>query len=429
MRSKKILLPSVAALLLFCGGCETPEEQRTGRILPLRIATGDSGDGLKPYQALVASFTAANPIFSVTVDTVAGDDYYAALQRQALDPQAAPHALLVGEDAVGRMVKAGALLDLTPFLAQDEPLGLDPSIYLPGLARPGQWQDKTYLLPKDYSTVAVYYNRQLFDAAGVPHPREGWTWSEFQQAAAKLTDQPSGIYGVQLPAAWPRGFEAFVQAAGGQLISEDGTRIQGFMDSDAVAGALRFYADLYKAGVAAPATDLSAFGGGEDFFAKGKAAMRVFGHWPQAGYRSDPSLKDALAVVSLPVGKQRATVIAWAGFGVAAATPYKHEGFHLVRHLTNTTGASEWANWGLPAVTAVAERRGLSQDPLDSAWLATLADLRPIAAYASPYWGEVGEPELARVLSAVVRDPSADVKALLSAAAQAAQTALDSKNK
>ena len=56
--------------------------------------------------------------------------------------------------------------------------------------RYGDCKDKTYLLPKDYSTVAVYYNRQLFDAAGVPYPRDGWTWAEFQQAAAQRPRTP-----------------------------------------------------------------------------------------------------------------------------------------------------------------------------------------------------------------------------------------------
>ncbi len=47
----------------------------------------------------------------------------------------------------------------------------DASIYLPGLLDPGKVDGKQYLLPKDYSPLAVYYNKKLFDAANVAYTR------------------------------------------------------------------------------------------------------------------------------------------------------------------------------------------------------------------------------------------------------------------
>ena len=54
-------------------------------------------------------------------------------------------------------------------------------------AEPGKWDGKQYLLPKDFSPLAVYYNKKLFDAAGVAYPKDGWTWDEFLDTAQKLT--------------------------------------------------------------------------------------------------------------------------------------------------------------------------------------------------------------------------------------------------
>ncbi len=398
----------------------------TGDVVTLRVGTGDSGDGLTPYNNIIAAFEAANPGIKVVVEPVTAGDYYASLLTKIAGGNP-PDLMLVGEDAVPRFVEAGAFEDLGPYIS-DPNYSLDPSIYLPGVYRPGEWQGKQYLLPKDYSTVAVYYNKKLFDEAGVPYPQAGWTWQEFLETAQKLTDPAKGQYGVQLPANWSRGFEYWAAAAGGQLISEDGTRIQGYMDSDAVVEALQFYADLYnKYKVAAPPTDLSAFGGGVDNFETGRAAMRLFGRWPQAGYLNNPNLKDALGVVPPPVGKQSATVIAWAGFGISSASKHKAEAWRFLRFMSGPEGANEWANWGLPAVQSVAEAKGIDKDALNGAWLASLNDLKPIAAYASQYWGEAGEPELRKALEGVVTNPNPDVKALLSEAARNAQAALDAK--
>ena len=169
--------------------------------------------------------------------------------------------------------------------------GFDPSIYLPGLLDPGKLNGKQYLLPKDYSPLAVYYNKKLFDAAGVAYPEEGWTWDDLLSTAQALTkdensDGTPDVWGLQLPAAWTTGFEYWVGAAGGKLISEDGKQFTGYMDSPEVARVVQFYADLYnKYKVAVPPADMNQFGGGNSEFANGKAAMYLFGRWPQSGLK------------------------------------------------------------------------------------------------------------------------------------------------
>ena len=154
----------------------------------------------------------------------------------------------------------------------------DPSIYLPGLLDPGKVDGKQYLLPKDYSPLAVYYNKKLFDAATVPYPKDGWTWDDLLATAQKLTMKDAAgkvtQWGIQLPAAWTTGFEYWVAAAGGSLISKDGKSFIGAMDSPEVARAVQFYADLYnKYQVAPQPADMNAFGGG-----KQRVCQRQGGH-------------------------------------------------------------------------------------------------------------------------------------------------------
>lgn len=403
----------------------TPTARPEGTKTVLRVGTGDSGEGLTPHFRIIEQFEAANPDIQVQLEPVGSGDYYARILTQiaAGDP---PDLLQIGDDAVPMFVDKGAFVELDPYIAgADYPL--DTSIYLPGVLAPGQWNGRQYLLAKDFSPLAVYYNKKLFDAAGLPYPKDGWTWEEFLDTAQKLTvveGDRTVQWGVQLPAAWTTGFEYWVAAAGGSLISADGTTFTGYMDSPEVQAAVQFYADLYnKHKVAPPPADMNSFGGGNSEFENGTAAMRIFGRWPQSGLKSNPNID--LGVAGMPVGQKRANVLFWGGFGISALSENKDAAWRFLRYYTGQEGAEVWKDWALPTVTAVAESSGLSTDPIEGGWINELNYLAPRAYVFTPFWGQTADPALRRVLETVILDPNADVAATLQAAAQEAQSALE----
>jgi len=394
----------------------------------IRAGTGDGGDGLTPHQQIIQNFEDKNPNIVVQLEPVSGRDYYARLLTQ-LAAKAAPDIMQVGDDAVPSFVGKGAFLPLDSFIADAK---FDTSIYLPGLLDPGKVNGKQYLLPKDYSPLGVYYNKKLFDAAKVPYPKEGWTWDDFLATAQKLTTTDASgkttQWGVQLPAAWTTGFEYWVAAAGGVLISKDGSSFIGQMDSPQVAKAVQFYADLYnKYKVAPPPADMNAFGGGNGEFASGKAAMSLFGRWPQSGYKTNPNI--SLGVVAPPKDQARANVLFWGGFGIASSTKDAQDAFKYLSFVSGEPGATVWKDWALPAVTSIAASSGLSTDPIEGVWINELNNLVPRAYTYTPFWNETADPALRKVLESVIIDPKADVKALLAQAAKDAQAALDKLKK
>ncbi len=391
----------------------------------LRVGTGDGGDGLTPHQAIIQNFEDKNPNIIVQLEAVAGRDYYARLLTQ-LAAKAAPDIMQVGDDAVPMFVSKGAFVALDDLLKAEK---FDPSIYLPGLLEPGKIDGKQYLLPKDYSPLAVYYNKKLFDDAKVAYPKADWTWDEFLDTAKKLTRDTTGdgktdVWGVQLPAAWTTGFEYWVAAAGGSLISKDGKTFTGYMDSPEVIRAVQFYADLYnKHKVAPPPADMSAFGGGNPEFSTGKAAMMLFGRWPQAGHKTNPLI--SLGVAAPPKDKARANVLFWGGFGIATTAKAPAATAKFLTYYTGEPGAQVWKDWALPAVKSVAESSGLTKDPIEGVWLNELNYLAPRAYTFTPYWNETADPALRKALETVLLDPKADVAATMKKAAADAQAALD----
>jgi multiple sugar transport system substrate-binding protein len=401
----------------------TPEPVPDDAKMILRVGTGDSGEGLNPHQEIIARFEEANPDILIQLEAVAGNDYYTRLLTQIAAGDA-PDIMQIGDDAVPMFVDKGALMPLDDFINGDYPL--DPSIYLPGTFEPGQYKGQQWCLPKDFSPLAVYYNKKLFDEAGVEYPTEGWTWDDMLETAQALTDPENGIWGIQLPANWTSGFEYWVGAAGGRLISEDGTQYVGYMDSPETIEAVQFYADLYnKYQVAPPPADFNLWGGGNAEFDNGKAAMRLFGRWPQAGLLNNPNVD--LGVVPPPAGKQPANVLFWGGFCLFGGSKHPEAAWRFLSFYVGEEGSQVWKDWAIPPVASVAEEAGLTDDPIESAWIKGLDMLVDRAYVFTPYWGETGDPALRSALETVLIDPGADVAEVMKAAAQQAQAALDEK--
>ncbi|MCL7454798.1 MAG: extracellular solute-binding protein [Anaerolineae bacterium] len=403
-----------------------PETPGEGAKIILRVGTGDSGEGLNPHQEIIARFEEENPDILVQLEAVAGRDYYTRLLTQIAAGDA-PDIMQVGDDAVPMFVNKGSFLPLDGFLEGDYPL--DPSIYLPGVLGPGQYDDQLWLLPKDFTPLGVYYNKAIFDEYGVPYPEDGWTWDEMLEKAQALTKDRDGdgrtdLWGIQLTANWTTGFEYWIYAAGGQLISEDGRQYVGYLDSEAAIEAVQFYADLYNVHkVAPPPADFALWAGGNVEFDNGQAAMRLFGRWPQAGYRDNPNVD--LGVVGVPVGNARANILFWGGFGIFAGTEHPEAAWRFLRYYAGEQGSEVWADWAIPPVASVAEDAGLTEDPIEGVWIDELEALVPRAYVYTPYWGETADPALRRALETVLIEPEADVARVMQAAAEQAQTALD----
>ena len=72
---------------------------------------------------------------------------------------------------------------------------IDMGNFTEGIADFYTLEDELYAIPKDASVVGLWYNKELFDNAGVDYPDETWTWETLRQAAIDLTDESKGIYG------------------------------------------------------------------------------------------------------------------------------------------------------------------------------------------------------------------------------------------
>lgn len=180
----------------------------------------------------------------------------------------------------------GLLEDLGPYLAKSD-INLDQDYYVKSLSD-HKYQGKLHGLPILNMTYFIYYNKDLFDAAGVPYPASDWTIDQFKETAAKLTNAEKNQFGYNLRPWVGTHFLAWAYAMGGQYFSEDGE--QALVTSPGTVKAMEFLKNLVYTDKVAPApTAQSASQAGGVAFESGNLAMNWSGSWDIAGTETKPS--------------------------------------------------------------------------------------------------------------------------------------------
>jgi len=330
----------------------------------------------------------------------------------------------LGDGDVGYYVDHNVLADLVPYLGRGF-----LNQYLPNTLTIGRVGSHQYSLPKDYSTLAVYYNKALFKAAGVPFPpASGFTWSQFRSDALALSKK-SGAYSVQYDPSWSRLADLVVRSFGGRLISADGKHIVGYMDSPATVKAITFWSGLTTQDHVAPTPSqfASATNGGADPFAQGKVAMNVTGIWPSPTYNTTANL--SYGVVSFPqaAGAPPNNTICYAGFAMARTTQHPKEVAALIKLMSGPVGDAIWGKVSLPAVKAVADKNGDAMDPVRGVFLNGVKNIRQLP-------GDITGPEAAAAVGDTLHEgltlldgsPGTPVQQVLTIEAKKGQAALGS---
>jgi multiple sugar transport system substrate-binding protein len=224
--------------------------------------------------------------------------------------------------------------------------------------------------PKDFSTLALQYNVDHLEEAGIEPPT---TWDELAAAAEALTTDDR--VGLVMGPEYPR-WGAFMFQAGGSVLNEERTEMA--IDSEENRTAFTYLSELYTAGHAATATDLDAGWPGEAF-GQEKASMAIEGNWMVGFMRNDfPDVNWATA--ELPAGPEGQGTFAFTVcYAVAADAPNPEASWDLVNFLVSPEQQLEFTR-NFPVMP--------SRESLRDDWLEANPDLEPFlngAEYARPF--------------------------------------------
>ena len=289
------------------------------------------------YQSLIDKFmneTGANVTFEVTTS----DEYsQKILAYKAADDM--PDIFYVGPEAVASNVDDGYLLPLDDYVDAEVINNLWGSVgnaYRYNGKTAGTGEGSLYCLPKDFSTFAFAYNKDIFDEAGVayPDPENPYTWDEFVEVCKQLTKDTDGDgevdqWGTANALQWA--LDAFIYTNGGHFLNDDYTEVvidgqQEFID------AFQFFADLTcKYGVTPTVEQDTALGGYQRWL-DGQIGFYACGTWDVGAFMDKNTFPYEWGLCAWPVGKTGVSMTrnGSVGFAVSADTEYPEAAAALI---------------------------------------------------------------------------------------------------
>lgn len=275
------------------------------------------------------------PNIKVEVLTVA-EDYETKIQTQYAGNKL-PDIIQVAENGIGFATK-GMFLDLSDKIAAD---GIDANALWSHVIEQYTYNNEVFGLPDRGGCTIMYYNKDLFDDAGLAYPDENWTLDDYFSAVEKLTKDTDGDGVVDQWGTTSTHYQAIwgymFQANGGNLI-KDG---QVVVNSPENLELLTKYNDAYQNGYVVPYEELEqANSGGDAYFQQGKLGMNLTGMWCIGGYSKEDGLNFDISTV--PKGMQDAGWPMGSALAISKnSSPEKQEAaWKFVKYMTSTEAQS-----------------------------------------------------------------------------------------
>ena len=313
-----LVAAGLAATLTACGTGFNSGGSSQNDKKPLNILIGSSGDAeTKAVKAAVADWSKTSGV-KATV-TVASDLNQQLAQGFSSGKPA--DVFYLSTDALAGYASNGSLYQYGDKLS-------NKSDFYPSLVKSFTYDNKLVCAPKDFSTLQLIINTDLWTKAGLTDSDIPTTWDQLTTVAKKLTT--GSQTGLVIGGEYAR-VGAFMTEAGGNLMNADSTKATA--DSDANVKALEYVKQNLAAGDFKYAADVGAGWGGEAF-GKQLGAMTIEGNWITGSQTADyPDVK--YKVVPLPKGPAGAGTLQFTNcWGIAADSANKSGALSLVEKLT-----------------------------------------------------------------------------------------------
>jgi multiple sugar transport system substrate-binding protein len=277
----------------------------------------ESGTEIDLVTKVADAFVAANPNYKVTVlnyDPVTYDQKLLADISGGTLPD-----LFVSADVFTKpFFDSGLTADLRPLA---EAAGFDLSTFDEKFLALAEYDGKVGFLPRAADVVVTFYNKRMFDEAGVAYPTDTWTYADMLAAAEKLTikaaDGTTTQYGVSAAYDWWAYWVPMVVAQGGQILNEDNTEAI-FNSPEGISGWNVIF-DGLKNGWFVPPSVQDTMGGPWNPFANAKAAMTFTVRALTPTFRG--ALTDDWDVALVPLGSaRRCTGMGTMGYAISSET-------------------------------------------------------------------------------------------------------------
>ena len=371
MKRKLLAATLTTAMVLSLAACGGSSSSSSGTAAS---GSGSSGSGelqvniwdnnqLAGLQQIADEWTEESGV-KVKINVVDWDNYWTLLEAGASGGQM-PDVFWMHSNTAQMYMENDLLLNLDDYIAKDD--AIDLANYYEGVVELYNREDNgsQYALPKDHDTIALLYNKAIFDKYGVEYPTDDWTWEDVRDAATKISEagKADGIYGYAINTSNNQdGWYNIIYDYGGQVITEDhkGTTI----GSDEAKAGMEMLRQILE--VAAPQT-VVAETGTDSLFNSGLAAMITQGSWMiNTFYKAEHH--DDYAWAMLPYADvngngqcdkgERYSAYNGLGWAAAANTANPDAAYSLISYFCSENAQKEQAALGV----TMGGMKGISED-------------------------------------------------------------------
>ncbi|MEM8859120.1 MAG: sugar ABC transporter substrate-binding protein, partial [Chloroflexota bacterium] len=347
---------------------------------------GDTAE-LAAYQTLIDAFEASHPNIQIEVRHAPSRQHFQQKLVTMIDAGDPPDVVLLNYRRMAHFAADDDLVPLTPYMAD---IDLDPAEFYPIALEAFTWEGELWCAPQNISSLVVYYNQELFDAAEIPYPEANWDWDDFLEAAQNLAN--SDVKGMGLDPGLYR-LAPFVWQANGSLF--DGAKL--LPDSAGNLEALTWFIQLQTVHQVVPDALESRSLSAEERFTGGEMAM-IF-----ESRRFTPIMRNVADfrwdVALLPQGKQSAGILHSDGYCLGKEP--SAETLAFVRFALSEEGQTILAQTGrtVPSRMRIANSSAFlneNQPPANSdIWLESVPSLRIVPLH--PNWLQLEEMASAEI--------------------------------
>jgi multiple sugar transport system substrate-binding protein len=350
------LMMVIAIAIIACQSLQLPSNPSTSTAVTIKLSGwGGSPVEQKLLRQVLQDFEAQHPTIKVKYEVIS--DQYMDVIKTRLVGEAAPDVFYLDALEAPFLMSQNVLEPLESYITPT----FDLTDFEDTLLDSFKYQNHLYGLPKDYSTLALFYNKKAFAAAGLSNPPA--TWDELRNYSKQLTGKLNKYGFGEIPELARQAYK--IKAFGGQLVDRNGYAT--FASESGLQG-LELVVDQYQKDRSSAQKSDVGTNSGSEMFGQSKVAMVIEGNWAIPYLKETfPEVEFATAPVPTINGK-KGTMVFTVAYVMNKQAQHKAEAWELISYLTGKAGMQKWTGTGfaLPTRKSVAKNLGYDQDSLRS---------------------------------------------------------------
>jgi multiple sugar transport system substrate-binding protein len=346
---------AIAIAFIGCHSLPLPSTLPTPTTVVKLSGWGGSPVEQKLLRQVLQDFEVQHPTIKVKYEVIS--DQYMDVIKTRLVGEAAPDVFYLDALEAPFLMSQNVLEPLDAYITPE----FDLADFEDTLLDSFKYQNQIYGFPKDYSTLALFYNKKAFATAGLDSPPT--TWDELRSYSKQLTGKLNRYGFGEIPELARQAYK--IKAFGGQIVDQNSYAV---FASEAGLKGLQLVVDQYQKDRSSAQKSDVGTNSGSEMFGQSKVAMVIEGNWA-IPYLTETFPQLEFATAELPtINAKKGTMVFTVAYVMNKQAQHKAEAWELISYLTGKEGMQKWTGTGfaLPTRKSVAQKLNYDQDPLRS---------------------------------------------------------------